>query len=38
VDEVGQVICEGFLVGGIFVSVLMDGAGSLLSGGQCSVQ
>ena len=36
-DEVGQVICEGFLVGGIFVSVLMDVAGSLLSGGLCSV-
>ena len=34
---VGPVDCDGFLVGGTCVCVLADGAGSCLSGGQCSV-
>ena len=38
VGGVGPVTCEGFLAGGTFVCVLVDGAGSCLSGGQYSVQ
>ena len=34
---VGPVVCEGFLVGGACVCVLVDGAGYHLSGGQWSV-
>ena len=34
---VGPVACYGFLVGGTYVCVLADGAGSRLSGEQCSV-
>ena len=37
VDKVGPVACESFLVGVTCVCVLVDGAGSRLSGGQCSV-
>ena len=37
-NEVGPVPCKGFLVGGTCACVLVDGAGSLLSEGQCSVQ
>ena len=35
---VGQVACQGFLVREVCVSVLVDGAGFLLSGVQLSVQ
>ena len=35
---IGQVLCEGFLVGGTCAYVLVDGAESCLSRGQCSVQ
>ena len=35
---VGQVACQGFLVREVLVSVLVGGAGSLLSGVQQSVQ
>jgi len=38
VDGVGLVACEGFLVGGTWVCVLVDEVGSLISGVQCSVQ
>ena len=34
-DGVGPMPCEGFLFGGTCACVLMDGAGSCLSGGQC---
>ena len=33
----GSVACEGFLVGSSCVCVLVEGPGSQLSGGQCSV-
>ena len=33
----GPVACEGFLIGNPCVCVLVEGAGSHLSGGQCSV-
>ena len=35
---VGLVSCVVFLVGGACASILVDGAGSHLSEGQCSVQ
>ena len=38
VDEVGQVACQGFLVREACVSVLMGGAGLILSEVQRSVQ
>ena len=37
-DGVGLVSCDVFLVSGTCACVLVDGAGSLLSEGQCSVQ
>ena len=37
-DEVGLVSCDVFLVWGACACVLVDGAGSCLSEGQCSVQ
>jgi len=37
-DGVGLVSCDVFLVGGVCACVLVDGAGSRLSEGQCSVQ
>ena len=37
-DGVGLVACQGFLVRETCVGVLMGGTGSLLSGGQSSVQ
>ena len=37
-DGVGLVACEGFLVAGTWVCVLVDGVGSLISGVECSVQ
>ena len=36
-DGVGLVPCDVFLVGGACACVLVDGAGSRLSEGQCSV-
>ena len=38
VGRVGQVACQGFLVRAVYFSVLVVGAGSLLSGVQLSVQ
>ena len=38
VDGVGLVSCDVFLVGGACACVLVDGAGSHLSEGRCSVQ
>ena len=38
VGGVGQVACQGFLIREACVSVLVGGAGSLLSGVQGSVQ
>ena len=38
VGEVGRVVCQGFLVREACVSVLVGGAGFLLSGMQSSVQ
>ena len=38
VDGVGRVACQGFLVREACVSVLVGGAGFLLSGMQSSVQ
>ena len=37
-DGVGLVSCDVFLVGRAYVCVLVDGGGSRLSEGQCSVQ
>ena len=37
-DGIGLVSCDVFLVGRAYVCVLVDGAGSRLSEGQCSVQ
>ena len=37
-DGVGLVSCDVFLVEGACACVLVDGAGSHLSEGQCSVQ
>ena len=37
-DGVGLVYCDVFLVGEVCACVLVDGAGSHLSEGQCSVQ
>ena len=37
-DEVELASCYVFLVGGACARVLVDGAGSCLSEGQCSVQ
>ena len=37
-DGVGLVSCDVFLVGGACACVLVNGAGSHLSEGQCSVQ
>ena len=34
----GPVPCEGFLVGGTYVCVLVNEAGTCLSEGQCCVQ
>ena len=34
VGEVGQVACQGFLVGGAFICFMVSGAGSLPSGVQ----
>ena len=38
VGKVGSVACVSFLVEGIGACVLVGGAGSCLSGGQCCVQ
>ena len=38
VAKVGSVVCVGFLVEGTLTSVLVDEAGSCLSGGQDRVQ
>ena len=35
---IGQVACQGFLIREACTGVLVDGAGSFLSGGQCSVR
>ena len=35
---VGPVPCEGFLAGGTYACVLVDGSGSCLSEGHCVVQ
>ena len=37
-DGVGPMPCEGFLVGGTYVCVLVNEAGTCLSEGQCCVQ
>ena len=38
VGEVGSVACVGFLVEGTGTCVLVGGAGSCLSGGQCRIR